>query len=103
MRAVSDVKTTAQTRYASAHDAVVSNPTYAQLYQKAVEYAKWIASLSVVQKSAGVVHESVYPRLKGVVDPVRTTVQPYVKAIEDHLEPRSVPVSTSPSEHSSST
>lgn len=86
---VADVKTSAQTRYASAHDAVVSNPTYAQLYQKAIEYAKWVASFAVVQKSAGVVNESIYPRVKGVVDPVRTKVEPYVKAIEDHLEPRS--------------
>lgn len=90
---MSEVKTTAQTRYASAHDAVVSNPTYAQLYQKAVEYAKWIASFAVVQKSAGVVNDSIYPRVKGVVDPVCTKVEPYVKAIEDHLEPRSVPSS----------
>lgn len=79
---------------------MVSNPTYAQLYQKAIEYAKWVASLAVVQKSAGVVNESIYPRLKGVVDPVCTTVEPYVKAIEDHLEPRSMACSAASSEHS---
>eukprot|EP00892_Ulva_mutabilis_P001112 jgi/Ulvmu1/11000/UM007_0180.1 len=99
---MSDMKSTAQSRYTSAHDAVVSNPTYAQLYQKAVEYAKWISSFSVVQKSAGVVNESVYPRVKGVVDPVRSTMEPYVKAIEDHLEPRSAVVSDASSEQSSS-
>lgn len=34
------------------------------------------------------VYSTAYPRVKGVVDPVVTKVEPYVKALEEHLEPR---------------
>ena len=61
---------------------------YAQLYTAALNYSKWALSLSVVRKPAEIVYSTAYPRVKGVVDPVVTKVEPYVKALEEHLEPR---------------
>jgi hypothetical protein len=98
---VTDVKNTAQARYSSAHDAIISNPTYAQLYQTTVSYTKWALSLPIVRKPADLVYNTAYPRLKNVVDPVISKVEPYVKALEEHLEPRAGTSSLAVSEASS--
>ena len=86
--AVTDVKNTAQARYSSAHGAIISSPTYAQLYTATISYSKWALGLSLVRKPAEMMYSTAYPRVKGVVDPVVTKVEPYVKALEEHFEPR---------------
>jgi hypothetical protein len=85
---VADVKNTAQARYSSAHGAIISSPAYAQLYTTTLNYAKWAWGLPLVHKPAEMIYTTAYPKLKGVVDPVVGKVEPYVKALEVHLEPR---------------
>lgn len=85
---VEDVKNTAQAKYSSAHGAIISSPTYAQLYAATLNYTKWACSLPILRKPAEMLYSNAYPRVKSVVDPVVTNVEPYMKALEEHLEPR---------------
>jgi hypothetical protein len=104
--AVTDVKNTAQEKYSSAHDAIISSPTYAQLYSATLNYAKWAWGLPIVHKPAEMLYSTAYPKLKGVVDPVVGTVEPYVKALEEHLEPKAIsspPAGSNPLQRACST
>jgi hypothetical protein len=86
--AVQDLTATAHSRYTSAHDALVKNPHYAQLYDKTQRYVKWIVSLPVIKTPAEYAYSIAYPRLQNYVDPVTSKVEPYLKAIEEHIEPK---------------
>lgn len=85
---VADVKNTAQAKYTSAHGAVISSPTYAQLYTATLNYTKWASTLPFVRMPAEMMYSTAYPRVKGVVDRVVTKVEPFVKALEEHFEPK---------------